>query len=200
MSLSEERIRSLEYDVVRAKTIIKVLTVLGIGLGAAFAYSWASVRSLNEQVVSTSGDATALETRLSNLKELLDEGVKQSVNDDALRVAHTNQSTTAQIQAQAICTAVAPKGTTVMAVFRRPTGTDSQGRAVSETCPSICPRLTMVGTSRQASSIGAVHVYNGSFPFSSETSDITSAGLATHIYSPNDANEGFGPNYCCCAG
>ena len=195
----EDRVRALEDFNLKTKTIVMVLGLIGLGLGAAFAYLAAGITDVQNQLNASNETAIGLEERLLNIGKGIDGLVADSVSESSLIVSFSNESVLAQVQAQAICTAIAPRATTVMAVLRKPTGRNAEGKNVSERCPEICPRYTMVGTGKEATMVGAVHVYSSKPPFSS-ASQITNPGLATHVYRTNDNNDQFGPNYCCCAG
>lgn len=196
----EGRVNNIEHDITRVKAYYKVLVLIGLGLGAAAAVAFTTLSNISDRISTVFEDANALEQKVSNIDAVINSRIQSAINEDLLILSFNNQSVIGQVQAQAICTAIAPKNTTVMAVYRRPTGNNPSGAQVSEICSDICPRHVMRGSGQIGEATGAVHVYDDNRPFKPLESGITSLGMATHVYSAPGDNKQFGPNYCCCAG
>lgn len=196
----EGRVNNIEHDITRVKAYFKLLVLAGLGLGAAAALVWTTLSDISGRISIASEEAGKIEERLQNIDATLNSGIQKAVNEDGLILSFTSQAVIGQVQAQAICTAIAPRSTTVMAIYRRPTGQNADGAQVSELCSDLCPRQVMSGTGNTGKSVGAVHVYESNVPFKPLEGGVTSKGMATHVYSAPGDNEQFGPNYCCCAG
>ncbi len=196
----EKKVRKIEDEILRVKTIFGFMSVLGIGIGAIAAILWTNSAEIFTQISTAEANVAQLETRVANADKLISEGIQKAVNEDGLITSFDSHAVLAQIQAQAICTAIAPRNTSVMAIFRRPIDTNAGGHPVAEKCTDICPRQTLIGSGKIGVSIGAVHIYGSLLPFKQQQDDSTSKGMATFVYSAPADHEQFGPNYCCCAG
>ncbi|MCG8092374.1 MAG: hypothetical protein JAZ17_01890 [Candidatus Thiodiazotropha endolucinida] len=133
--------------------------------------------------------------------ELLELKKSNSTHETILsQLVGESESWLSQAQAQAICASMAPRSTSVQAIYRRQTGTNSEGQATSTRCTEVCKSIVSVPYNYPTSAIGAVHIYNGRNFFSPRAKEATSKGLATYIYQADNSNDQFGPNYCCCGG
>ncbi|WP_424985848.1 hypothetical protein [Microbulbifer sp. S227A] len=199
----EERLSKLEHDKTRVIAAMSVLALLGIGVGGYASYLSTNFAQVSNKVVDVEGavaqtsiDLAAVEDKIPDIPTLVDEAVTRRVEVD-LSEGWASYSVLAQLQAQAVCTAIAPKNTTVAAVERAqaPSGSNT-----SELCQSLCPRFKMLGTGRPGQDVGAVHIYNKSPAFVDDPGNPFQLGFSTHVYPSGNTNTGYGPNYCCCAG
>jgi len=193
----EERITALEHDRTRLKTIFGLLAALGVGL-SLYAKSLSSDISIAENRLDKL-NARIDDIEVPDIPGMVDDAIARKVSITLLDGWSVN-GVLSQIQAQAICTSISPKGYTVMAILRSPTGKDTTGRLVSEKCSEICPRYETLGTSKTASDLGGVLIYSQSKPFAENNAELFQKGMSTHIFKAGYDNAGFGPNYCCCGG
>lgn len=188
-------VREIEKKINIFQGVIFALIAAGVGLSFWLAYLNEKLPD-QEEIDRIKAEITAHAENEKNkiLPKLLAEISKDK------RLEFNQTSLLAQISAQASCVALAPPGTTVQAVYRTSTHTNSNG-AQSLLCPKICSDQipSAVGTHKQSKFVGALHIYQLP-PFDSENAGTFPFGMATHRYNATDANTGYGPNYCCCAG
>lgn len=196
----DSRTTALENSEYRLKVWLSVLSALGFVAGAIAFWLWGQANALEERISSAASAVNGLERRISEIDAEIEEKVSSFFENDLLIAGYNQHSVLAQVQAQAICTAIAPKsGGSVRAVFRRSILSNGrpQGLHCSETCNGVSSFGGRTLDPKKVNVLGAVHIYANSSPVSLENPDTPVVGLNTFLYSSWERSS-YGPNYCCC--
>jgi len=144
-----------------------------------------STKSLADEAKQTAESAAmAAKTaeELSRSSELASKDTAKLADENRVAIdmlLNGNQGILAQIQAQAICTAISGVAGQVTAIRR-------SCDATTVSCAVLCSRL------ESRSCFESLHIYNNEAANADST-----VGFVSHRY--NDCNPtGCGPNYCCC--
>ena len=206
MPTNAERLDAIEKFLERLRIVAGLAGFTGFTAAALLAYAFYGYLNIQSKIKSTGDDIAAIENRVVNVDKTIDQKVSEKINREVLASSYSNRGVLAQIQAQAICASMMVEPLSVQAIYREPIGyrkVENQDRklAYSSICPEVCSKFTSIPYERKLKSIGAVHIYEGSKPFTVTESDKVKfrKGLAAYLYTADNKNDLYGPNYCCCA-